>query len=164
MKAWICKRTLVAALACLTMAGATLAHASPCSNASLKGKYGQTISGEFLPGGGAVLPQNGVAMTNFDGNGKFTQVDFVVIDGAPTGSKFQSETGTYAVHSDCTGSATINYTNGSWIDLELVVVNGGREFRTVVSALNMNGNMVPANIGSSGTRVDDAGGNVQNPK
>jgi len=155
MKTSFCKTTL-AAVACLTLGGATLAQAGTCSNASLKGNYGQTISGQLLPGGGAVLPQNGVAMTHFDGNGKFTQVDFVVIDGAPTGSKFQSETGTYAIHGDCTGSATINYANGSWIDLELVVVNEGREFRTVVSALNMNGNMVPANIGSSGMFIGNA--------
>jgi len=160
MKTWFCKAMLTAAVACLTLGGATLAQAGACSNASLKGNYGQTISGELLPGSGAVLPQHGVAMTHFDGNGKFTQVDFVVIDGTPQGSKFQSETGTYAIHGDCTGSATINYSNGSWIDLELVVVNGGREFRTVVSALNMNGNAVPANIGSSGTLVGNADGRV----
>lgn len=48
--------------------GAALAHPGSCSNASLIGRYGQTISGEILPGNGGVwLPQNGVAMTNFDG-------------------------------------------------------------------------------------------------
>jgi hypothetical protein len=157
MKTWFCKVTLAAAVACLTLAAASTAYAASCSNASLKGRYGQTISGQILPGNGVVLPQNGVAMTNFDGNGKFTQVDFVVIDGTNQSSKFQTgETGTYKVNSDCTGSARINYKNGGWIDLELVVVNQGREFRTVVSVLNMGGNNVPANIGSSGTRVDNA--------
>jgi hypothetical protein len=102
-------------------------------------------------------------MTNFDGNGKFTQVDFVVIDGTNQSSKFQTgETGTYKVNSDCTGSARINYKNGAWIDLELVVVNQGREFRTVVSVLNMGGNNVPANIGSTGMRVDNADGRRPN--
>jgi len=154
MKAWFSKATLAAAVACLTFGATALAHGS-CSNASLKGQYGQTISGQILPGNGVVLPQNGVAMTNFDGNGKFTQVDFVVIDGSPQSSKFQTgETGTYKVNSDCTGKARINYQNGSWIDLELVVVNQGSEFRTVVSVLNMGRKTVPANIGSSGTRVD----------
>ncbi len=155
MKAWFCKTMLAAAVACLTFGGAALAHGS-CSNASLKGQYGQTISGEILPGNGVVVPQNGVAMTNFDGNGKFTQVDFVVIGGTNQSSKFMGETGTYKVNSDCTGSARINYKNGSWIDLELVVVNQGSEFRTVVSALYQGSNPVPANIGSSGTRVDSA--------
>jgi hypothetical protein len=162
MKTLFCKQTVVAAVACLTLVAASTAHAAACSNASLKGKYGQTISGEILPGPGVVLPQNGVAMTNFDGNGKFTQVDFVVINGTNQSSKFQTgETGTYKINSDCTGTATINYPDGSWIDLELVVVNQGREFRTVVSALNMGGNAVPANIGSSGMRVDTADGDTQ---
>jgi len=44
--------------------------------------------------------------------------------------------------------------------LELVVVNQGREFRTVVSSLYQGGNAVPANIGSTGTRVDNADGDA----
>jgi hypothetical protein len=169
MKTWFCKQMLckgilAAAVACLTFLAASPPQAAACSNASLKGQYGQTISGQILPGNAVVLPQNGVAMTNFDGNGKFTQVDFVVIDGTNQSSKFQvGETGTYKVNSDCTGSARINYkgNDGSWIDLELVVVNQGREFRTVVSSLYQGGNEVPANIGSSGMRVDNADGNAQ---
>lgn len=165
MKTWFCKGTLAAAVACLTVVAPSTAHAASCSNASLKGQYGQTISGEILPGNGVVLPQNGIAMTNFGGNGKFTQVDFVVIAGANQSKNFEGgETGTYKVNADCTGHARINYKNGSWIDLELVVVNQGREFRTVVSDLNMGGNNVPANIGSTGVRVDGADENVVNQK
>jgi hypothetical protein len=160
-----CKGILAAAVAFLTLLAASRAQAAACSNASLKGQYGQTISGQILPGNGVVLPQNGVAMTNFDGNGKFTQVDFVVINGTNQSSKFQTgEAGTYKVNSDCTGSARINYKNGGWIDLELVVVNQGREFRTVVSVLNMGGNAVPANIGSSGVRVESADRNTERHK
>ena len=169
MKTWFCNRafgkgTLAAAVACLTLVAASAAHAAACSNASLKGQYGQSISGQLLPGPGVVLPQNGVAMTTFDGKGSFTQQDFVVINGSPTSSGFAPETGTYAINSDCTGTATINYPDGSWIDLELVVVNQGREFRTVVSALTMGGNTVPVNIGSSGVRVGNAEGDLKNHK
>jgi hypothetical protein len=67
MKTWICKATLAATLTCLALGGATVAQAAGCSNATLTGKYGQTISGELLPAAGTVLPQNGVAMTTFDG-------------------------------------------------------------------------------------------------
>jgi hypothetical protein len=158
MNTRFCKATLAAAVACLTLVAASTAQAGACSNASLKGKYGQTISGQLLPGPGVVLPQNGVAMTTFDGKGTFTQEDFVVINGSPTSTGFASETGTYAINSDCTGTATINYPDGSWIDLELVVVNQGREFRTVVSALTMGGNPVPVNIGSTGVRVGNEDG------
>jgi hypothetical protein len=73
MKTRFCKVTLAATVACLTLGGTALAHAGSCSNASLKGKYGQSISGAILPGGGTVLPQNGIAMTHFDGNGTFTR-------------------------------------------------------------------------------------------
>jgi hypothetical protein len=54
------------------------------------------------------------------------------------------------------GTATINHPDGSWIDLELVVVKQGREFHTVVSALSMGTGLVPVNIGSTGVRVDDS--------
>jgi hypothetical protein len=153
-KAWFCNGTWATALvACLTLVASPTAQAGACSNASLKGKYGQTISGQLLPGPGVVLPQNGVAMTTFDGNGKFTQQDFVVINGSPTSSGFAHETGTYRVNANCTGTAIINYPDGSWIDLELVVIEQGREFRTVVSALTMGGKAVPVNIGSTGVRL-----------
>jgi hypothetical protein len=46
------------------------------------------------------------------GKRKFTQRDFVVIDVSPTSSDFASETGAYAIHSDCTGTAIINYRTG----------------------------------------------------
>jgi hypothetical protein len=155
MKILTCKATLVAAVACLTLGNGALLHAASCANDSLQGQYGQTISGELLPAPGVVLPQNGVAMTDFDGNGKFTQTDFVVINGAPTSTGFGSETGAYHVNSDCTGTATIHYSDGSEIVLQLVVVKQGREFRTVVSFLSMDaGHPVPVNIGSYGVRVD----------
>jgi hypothetical protein len=161
MKTWFCngtfcKGTLATAVACLALAATSPVQAAVCSNASLRGKYGQTISGQLLPGPGVVLPQTGVAMTTFDGKGTFTQQDFIVINGSPQSTGFASETGTYAINSDCTGTATINYPDGSWINLELVVVDQGREFRTVVSALTMGGNAVPVNIGSSGVRLNSS--------
>jgi hypothetical protein len=154
-KGTIGKGTMAAAIACLTLVAASSSQAAACSNTFLKGKYGQTITGEFLPGPGVVAPQNGVAMTDFDGNGKFMQKDFVVIDGSPTTSDFAAETGTYKINADCTGTATINYPDGGWIDLKLVVVNHGHEFYTVVSALSLGGGPVPTNIGSHGVRVRD---------
>jgi len=47
-----------------------------CSNATLKGDYGFTISG-FQPNpDGSTSPIKGVAITHFDGAGKLTQRDF----------------------------------------------------------------------------------------
>jgi hypothetical protein len=70
MMTWFCKTTLAAAVTSLTSVAASPAQTEECSNASLKGKYAQTISGQLLPGPGVVLPQNGVAMASFDGKGK----------------------------------------------------------------------------------------------
>jgi hypothetical protein len=156
MKVPICKAALTGAVICLSLGGASIAQAGTCSNASLKGKYGQTISGQLLPAPGVVIPQNGVAMSDFDGNGNFTQTDFVVIGGTPTNSAFQSEIGRYQINADCTGTASFHYTDGTVIDLALVVVSEGRGFRTVVTSLLLYGTAVPANIGSSGTRVINA--------
>jgi hypothetical protein len=71
VKTWFCKLTLAGTVAGLTIGSASIAQARSCSDASLKGKYGQSIAGEILPPGGPVLPQNGIAMTDFDGNGTF---------------------------------------------------------------------------------------------
>jgi hypothetical protein len=102
-----------------------------------------------------VPPQNGIAMTTFNGKGAFTQKDFVVTNGAAISTGFATgETGKYAVNSDCTGTAPINYPDGSWINLELVVVKQGREFHTVVSSLSMAGVLQPTNIGSTGVRAE----------
>src|SRR5258708_40118570 len=88
-----------------------------CSNATLKGDYAFTILGDALNSNGTTSVTKGIAMTNFDGAGKLTQVDFVVNDGKPspgdgdsmTGFHFQAgETGTCKVNPDCTGSAEIN--------------------------------------------------------
>lgn len=97
MNTSICFATLAAAVACLTLTAASPAQAAACSYASLRGKYAPTISGEILLAPGIVQPQNGVAITKFDGEGTFMQEDFVVIGEAPVSSGFATgETGTSA--------------------------------------------------------------------
>jgi hypothetical protein len=49
METWSCKATLATTLTCLALGGATVAQTAGCSNATITGKYGQTISGELLP-------------------------------------------------------------------------------------------------------------------
>ena len=53
-----------------------------CSNQTLHGDYGLTIEGLFnIPGPG--IQVRGVVMQSYDGNGHFTQVDHVVVNGTP---------------------------------------------------------------------------------
>lgn len=141
--------TKVALLAILG-AYATSARAQSCSNSTLNGEFGFTITGQILSGPEAG-PVTGVALTHFEGNGSLTQEDFVVHNGvAPSG--FQTgEYGTYTVNADCTGSAVINFPNGAPpINLMFVVTkianNHGEEVHTVVSNANVNITSVGANI------------------
>ena len=59
------------------------ANNNGCSNATLKGDYGFTISGYQPNSDGTMSPIKGVAITHFDGAGKLTQRDFVVTAGVP---------------------------------------------------------------------------------
>ena len=54
-----------------------------CSDQILRGDYGFTIEGIALPAPGVALPIRGIAMTNFDGDGKLSQVDHVIVNGVP---------------------------------------------------------------------------------
>ena len=94
-----------------------------CSDALLSGDYAFTIGGQILaipasatpPATGVAFAQAGVSMMHFDGMGHFTQVDFTVINGAPSpGATNENgfrngEMGTYTVNPDCTGSAEIDF-------------------------------------------------------
>lgn len=129
-----------------------------CSNATLKGDYGFTISGYQPNPDGTMSPVKGVAITHFDGAGKLTQRDFVVTAGVPlpgngdslTGFQFSTgETGTYTINPDCTGSAEIDqnvpvpFGSTGVLKLMLVVTNGGRAIHTVVSEFTPAGATTP---------------------
>lgn len=105
-----------------------------CSNRTLRGDYGFDIGGQILVG-----PPNrlgllrGVAMTRFDGHGNLTQVDFATFNGVPGWADWRDATGTYELNPDCTGTAEIVASDGSpALQLRLVVVDRGREIRTIV--------------------------------
>jgi hypothetical protein len=104
----------------------------PCSNATLQGEYGFTITGQSLAGPTAG-PVAGVAMTLYDGQGKLTQVDHVLHNGSAPAVQWRPGAGSYTLNGDCTGTMEINFTDGSpSLHLSIVVVGRGREIRTVV--------------------------------
>lgn len=116
----------------------SLGHAqndSPvCDNRRIAGDYGFTIEGAKLGGPGPIGPQVGVAMTQFDGSGGLTQIDTVVINGVTVADFTHTPaTGSYVVNSDCTGTFTINFTDGRpTVVANFVVVDAGSEIDTVV--------------------------------
>ena len=89
--------------------------AGTCSNATLQGSYGQTITGtgrvvnppaNSIFVAGAIQQVVGIAIQTFDGKGNFTQFDNVkglindiILD--------RPGRGTYIVNPDCTGSQTV---------------------------------------------------------
>jgi hypothetical protein len=163
MQKWLCKGTFLAIVTVLTLTGAARVQAGTCSDRSLRGNYGFTISGA-LGQAPNLIPLEGVAITHFDGRGHLSQVDFTVRNGVPLVPASprpdgfgEDETGTYTVNADCTGTATIHFPDGRELDLTLVVAKGGREVHTVVSATRLpNGTTAFATTRSHGVRVGHA--------
>jgi hypothetical protein len=107
-----------------------------CNDELIKGNYGFTVQGAKLGGLGPTGAQIGVAMTEFDGKGNLTQIDTVTIDGKVVADFTHTPaTGTYTVNPNCTGSFTLDFTDGRpTVTAAFVVVNGGAEIDTVVTS------------------------------
>lgn len=116
-----------------------------CSNRTLRGSYAFAIDGTIIAGPNRLLLR-GVAMTEFDGRGNLTQVDFTTINGAAAGTDWRPAVGSYQVDSDCTGTMQIIQSDGSpTLDLKLVVANHGRTVHNIV---------IGSATGATGTKVD----------
>ena len=107
------------------------AHASSRSNGTIRGSYAFTIHGQvFLPNGSTLLI-DGLAKTTFDGNGNLTQLDAVAVNGnvAPG---WASNTGTYSVNPDCTGTFTVTNGNQPPVHLQMIVAQSGNTIHDMV--------------------------------
>ncbi len=139
MKSWLWKGTLAATIALPALSGVARAGGTDdfgCSNATLKGEYAFGVTDY-------TLPQVVAGIKIFDGNGNFSQRDYIGDslrtmnhkDFAPKGQ----EKGTYTVNSDCTGSMVINLNapvpmgSTGEINIMFVISNGGRHIHEVVS-------------------------------
>jgi hypothetical protein len=121
-----------------------------CNNQLIRGNYGFTIQGTKLLGPGPTGQQLGVAMTQFDGNGNLTQIDTVTINGEVVADFTHTPaTGSYTVNPNCTGTFTIDFTDGRPpVTTSLVVVDNGSEIDTVVtSAAGKQGIVATSSIG-----------------
>jgi hypothetical protein len=108
-----------------------MAHASACSNSTIQGTYAFTIHGQvFLPNG-ATLLIDGLAKTTFDGKGNLTQLDAIAVNGnlAPG---WASNTGTYSVNPDCTGTFTVTNGNQPPVHLQMIVSQSGNTIHDMV--------------------------------
>jgi hypothetical protein len=106
-----------------------------CNDRLIAGNYGVSIQGTKLMGPGPTGPQVGVAAVEYDGKGNFTQIDTVTINGEVVADFTHTPaTGTYTVNSNCTGTFTINFTDGRPpVTANFVVVDNGNEIDSVVT-------------------------------
>ena len=107
-----------------------------CNNDLIRGTYGFTVQGTKLGGLGPTGQQVGVAITEFDGKGNLTQIDTVTIDGKVVADfSHTPATGTYTLNPNCTGTFTIDFTDGRPpVTTAFVVVYSGAEIDTVVTS------------------------------
>jgi hypothetical protein len=87
----------------LGVAPAAKAHDKSCSNATLKGTFAHTSTGFITAPAALAGPLAHVAIDNFDGSGGFTSTGVVSQNGNIV---TVTETGTYTVNPDCTGTYT----------------------------------------------------------
>jgi hypothetical protein len=109
-----------------------------CTNETLKGDYGFTVTGIRPTGPGA--PQVaivGTALTTFHGDGTLDQFDNINVN-SPTVpvQPDRPGTGTYSLNADCSGTMTLT-AGGMTLALSIVVVDQGREVRTAVLTPNV---------------------------
>lgn len=107
-----------------------------CSNRTIQGQYGGSVEGIFLAGPGVTLPISGVGITNYDGEGNLNEYGgYLVINGIPPGTPGGTDSGTYQVNADCTGTAHIlvDPAAGFFINLAFVVVGDGKEIYSVLT-------------------------------
>ncbi len=135
------KRTLgavfaVAVLATLLVLGTIpkiqvpAVHAAPgpgCTLATLTGSYGFATSSSFFSrtGTSRSLPSADVGVITFDGAGNFS-ISFTDSSNGVISQNI-TDTGTYAVNSDCTG--TVTFTTG--VNFQTVIVSGGKEILAI---------------------------------
>jgi hypothetical protein len=119
------KRTMNSAMA-LTAAGMLVmlmapgAQATPsCSNGTLKGAYGATITGTI-----AGLPFAELDLVSADGKGNFSGTGTVSYNGSISSVTF---TATYSVNSDCSGSASLS----TGVTQNLIIKTDGSEVQFI---------------------------------
>lgn len=123
-----------------------------CSNQTLQGVYGVSISGTRPApppaSPGTIEDVIGVDTRTFDGAGNFTQIsnDKGSLSGLTPNRAGQ---GTYSVNPDCSGTTTLNIPGLPFpVVVDMVIVNHGREFRGIVASPQ------PVMISSNGRKVD----------
>jgi hypothetical protein len=127
------KTRILLALLTVALATSTLsAHASGCSNWTIRGTYAATIHGQILQSDGSILKVDGIVKATYDGYGNFVQYDAVSVNGnLPPG--WRPGSGTYSVNPDCTGTLTIVVSGMPDLHGQFIVAQSGNTIHQVVT-------------------------------
>jgi hypothetical protein len=134
MKSWLWNGMLAAAITLPALSGVARAQITDkdgCSDATLKGDYAFALTN--------LTTQNFVVgITQFDGKGNLTQIDYPgngLLMTPPLPDFRMGQTGTYEVRADCTGTGVINLnlggSGGPIVHFVFVISNGGRSIHQV---------------------------------
>jgi hypothetical protein len=130
----IAKAFTIAAVTALALgiAPTANAHDQGCSKATLKGTFAEKDTG-FIPNP-PPAPASlfaGVNRDTFDGKGTITATGISSLDGTVTP---QTETGTYTVNPDCTGTYEVLISPGGFTAHAFFVIDdGGNELQIIVT-------------------------------
>lgn len=98
-----------------------------CTNATLVGPFGYLLQGNLIEQG-SLAPYGDMGSLTADGKGNFNGSGTESLAG--TIASGTTITGTYNVNTDCTGSASLTYSNGLGpFHFNLVILNNGQEIK-----------------------------------
>lgn len=127
----VIKRLAIQTLTLLPLLSTALSAHEPreCTNETIKGVYGYTLSGlSPVPNVPGQLEQLlGVGIRTHDGQGNFTQVQSEKRASTPAVLDVQGA-GTYSVNPDCTGTLT----TATGVQSRFVIVARGKEIHWIV--------------------------------
>jgi hypothetical protein len=112
-----------------------------CSAGSIQGSFGYQYNGFVFPFAGApsMVPIADAGRVVADGNGNYTGSDTFSVAGVTLRS---TQSGTYTVNSDCTGSSAAQDNFGNIITTDFVIVNGGAQIAAVYTQLGLTASVV----------------------
>ena len=128
---------LASGVSALAQSKSETTNGGRCSNRTLSGDYGCSVQGVLLNVPGLPPEATFVAVTtsHFDGRGNVTGTEHAVVNGMSFNPGWDTNGGTYTVNPDCTGRAAVTTPNSPVpLDLYLVVVDNGKEFRQVLNS------------------------------